>query len=190
MQFGLSLPCQNNLTLISWCWVWLYLVFGVMDFEPHRNPATVKYEYSAVIIRTTLYASGSPFYQRRKLLGIWWWNPRLFQTPRLVQDFAAMIIQYCTFKTLEQEENVQRLGNSLQLFWAFKIRSTFIFKRSTISYNSTLSPPIHNIVHKILLSELKAWFLYGRFLVPNYSGWNFNQKWYWSSLKTVQKINN
>lgn len=139
---------------------------------------------------TTLYASGSPFYQRRKLLGIWWWNPRLFQTPRLVQDFAAMIVQYCTFKTLEQEENVQRLGNSLQLFWAFKIRSTFIFKRSTISYNSTPSPPIHNIVHKILLSELKTWFLYGRFLVPNYSGLNVNQKWYCSSLKTVQKINN
>lgn len=35
-------------------------------------------------------------------------------------------------------------------------------------FSTTLSPlpPIHNIVHKILLSELKAWFLYGRFLVP------------------------
>lgn len=132
MQFGLSLPCQNNLTLISWCWVWLYLVFGVMDFEPHRNPATVKYEYSAVIILHCMPVAAH-FTSRENCWG--WWNPRLFQTPRLVQDFTAIIVQ-CTFKTLEQEENVQRLGNSLQLFWAFKIRSTFIFKRSTIFYNS------------------------------------------------------
>ena len=87
-----------------------------MDFEPHRNPATVKYEYSAVIILHCMpvaahFTSGENCWGYDGEILDFFRHQDLFKTL-----IAAMIIQYCTFKTLEQEENVQRLGNSLQLF--------------------------------------------------------------------------
>ena len=77
--------------------------------EPHRNPATEKYEYSAVI----MLCQWQPILPAEKTsvlcaYGIGMVKPLSFwdtKTCSKIQDFAAIIIQ-CTFKTLEQEENV------------------------------------------------------------------------------------
>ena len=78
--------------------------------EPHRNPATVKYEYSAVIMlcqwQPILPAEETSVLCAYEGIGIV--KPKTFsdtKTCSKIQDFAAIIIQ-CTFKTLEQEENV------------------------------------------------------------------------------------